>query len=196
MASIFNQKTPSGLFIAQALGITASGYLLGSNASLSLIAVPAVMQAPAPLAAKQWYTVLTKGGSYGKPLAIISGLASAYVAYNQDTSSLPFKLNVAAAILIPGIVPFTLAFIVPLNNKLEERMRQLESTSLEDKAVEVGVAEEETTHALIDRWGVLNLARAGLIAAGVLCTVIAALDKREVVGFSGVGLGSGANRLG
>ncbi|KAJ4337229.1 hypothetical protein N0V87_004902 [Didymella glomerata] len=196
MASLFNQKTPPGLFIAQALGITASGYLLGSNASLSLIAVPAVMQAPAPLAAKQWYTVLTKGGSYGKPLAIISGLASAYVAYNQDTSSLPFKLNVAAAVLVPGIVPFTLAFIVPLNNKLEERMRQLDSKSLEDKAVEVGVAEEETTHALIDKWGVLNLARAGLIAAGVLCTVVAALDKREVVGFSGIGLRSGANRLG
>lgn len=44
------------------------------------------MQAPAPLAAKQWYTVLTKGGSYGKPLAIISGLASAYVAYNRMQS--------------------------------------------------------------------------------------------------------------
>lgn len=98
--------------------------------------------------------------------------------------------------LIPGIVPFTFAFIVPLNNKLEARMRQLESESLENKAVEVGIAEEETTHALIDRWGVLNLARAGLIAAGVLCTVVAALDKREVVGFSGMGLSSGANRLG
>jgi len=75
-------------------------------------------------------------------------------------------------------------------------MRQLESHSLEDKAVEAGVAEEETTHALIDRWGVLNLARAGLIAVGVVCTVVAALDKREVVGFRGLGLGSGANRLG
>jgi hypothetical protein len=65
----------------------------GSNASLSLIAVPAVMQAPAPLAAKQWYTVLTKGGSYGKALAIISGLASAYVAYNR-TSPLVHPLDV------------------------------------------------------------------------------------------------------
>ncbi|KAF2621265.1 hypothetical protein BU25DRAFT_416285 [Macroventuria anomochaeta] len=196
MASLFNQKTPPGLFIAQALGITASGYLLGQDAGLSLNAVPAVMQAPAPLAAKQWFTVLTNSGFYGKPLAIFSGLATAYVAYHQDPSSLPFKLNVAAAILIPSIVPFTFAFIVPLNNKLEARMRQLESTSLEDKAVEAGVAEVETTHALIDKWGVLNLARAGLIAAGVLCTVVAALDKREVVGFGGVALRSGANRLG
>jgi hypothetical protein len=99
-------------------------------------------------------------------------------------------------VLFPSIVPFTIAFIVPTNNKLEAKMRQLESASLEDKAPEVGVAEAETVHALIDKWGVLNLARAGIIAAGVLCTVVAALDKRDVVGFSGAGLRSGANRLG
>lgn len=114
----------------------------------------------------------------------------------EDRSSLPFKLNVAATVLFPSIIPFTIAFIVPTNNKLEARMRQLESTSLEDKAVEAGVAEAETTHALIDKWGVLNLVRAGIIAAGVLCTVVAALDKREVVGFGGVALRSGANRMG
>lgn len=173
------------------------------------------MQAPAPLAAKQWFTVLNNGGFYGKPLAIVSALATAYVAYHrmytlyyeaacemaddaiaEDRSSLPFKLNVAATVLFPSIIPFTIAFIVPTNNKLEARMRQLESTSLEDKAVEAGVAEAETTHALIDKWGVLNLVRAGIIAAGVLCTVVAALDKREVVGFGGVALRSGANRMG
>jgi hypothetical protein len=37
------------------------------------------MQAPAPLAAKQWYTVLMRGGSFGIPLAIGSALATAYV---------------------------------------------------------------------------------------------------------------------
>jgi hypothetical protein len=75
-------------------------------------------------------------------------------------------------------------------------MSQLESTSLEDKAAEAGIAEAETVHALIDKWGVLNLARAALIAAGFLSTVVAALDKREAVSFGGVALRSGANRLG
>ncbi|KAL1592517.1 hypothetical protein SLS59_009751 [Nothophoma quercina] len=196
MASLFNQKTPPSLFIAQAIGLTASGYLLGQNGGLSFNAVPAIMQAPAPLAAKQWYTILINGGTSGMPLAILSGVATAYVAYNQDPHTLPFRLNVAAALLFPSIVPFTLFFIGPTNAKLQAKMRALEATSLEDKSAEVGVAHEETVHALIDKWGMLNLARAGIIAAGVLCTVVAALDKRELVGFSRVGLASGANRLG
>jgi hypothetical protein len=114
----------------------------------------------------------------------------------DDTSSLPFKLNLAATVLIPSIIPFTLLFIMPTNKKLIERMDALASTGLEDKAAEAGIAEAETTHALIDKWGVLNLARCVLIAAGSLCTIVAALDKREVVGLSGISLGSGANRMG
>jgi hypothetical protein len=43
------------------------------------------MQAPAPLAAKQWYTILYKGGSFGIPVTIGSALATAYVA-SQRTS--------------------------------------------------------------------------------------------------------------
>lgn len=62
---------------------------------------------------------------------------------------------------------------MPVNNKLIEKMNSLASSSLDDKAVEAGVAEGETTHALIDRWATLNLARAALVAAGSLCTVLA-----------------------
>lgn len=98
--------------------------------------------------------------------------------------------------LFPSIIPFTLVFIVPTNNKLEAKMRDLAATSLEDQAAEAGVAEAETTHALIDRWGVLNLARAAIIAAGVLCTVVAALDRRGVDGLGRAAVRGGANRLG
>ena len=55
----------------------------GQNGGLSFNAVPAIMQAPAPLAAKQWYTILINGGTSGMPLAILSGVATAYVAYNR-----------------------------------------------------------------------------------------------------------------
>jgi hypothetical protein len=43
------------------------------------------MQAPAPLAAKQWYTVLMRGGSFGIPLAIGSALATAYVTTQRSS---------------------------------------------------------------------------------------------------------------
>ncbi|CAO2653352.1 Nn.00g027630.m01.CDS01 [Neocucurbitaria sp. VM-36] len=193
---LFSQQTPTGLVIAQTVGITASLFLLGSNASLSFVAVPAVMKAPAPLAANQWYTVLTHGGAIGRPLAILSAIATGYVAYHQDPSSTPFKLNIAATVLLPSIVPFTLAFIVPTNNKLIAKKDELASASLDDKAAEAGVAQDETVHALIDRWATLNLARAVLVGAGALCAVLAAVNKREVVGFKDIGLASGANRLG
>jgi hypothetical protein len=34
MSSIFNQRTPTGLIIAQTIGITASAYLLGESSRL------------------------------------------------------------------------------------------------------------------------------------------------------------------
>ncbi|KAF1919161.1 hypothetical protein BDU57DRAFT_512096 [Ampelomyces quisqualis] len=195
MASVLNQRTPTGLIIAQTIGITASAYVCGSNLCLSFISIPAVMQAPAPIAAKQWYTVFMRGGYFAKPFALAAALASAYVASQHDTSSRAFKLNLAAAVLLPCIVPFTLAFIVPLNEKLIEKMDSLASTSLEDKAVETGVADGETTHALIDKWATLNVARAGFLVAGTLCATLAAVDKRDTLGFNNMAFASGANRM-
>lgn len=66
----------------------------GSNLSLSFISIPAIMQAPAPLAAKQWYTIFTRGGAFGIPSALISALACGYVATQRNFfpsfSSFPF----------------------------------------------------------------------------------------------------------
>lgn len=178
----------------------------GSNVALSLIAIPAVLQAPAPLAAKQWHTVLTRGGALGRPLAILSGIATAYAAYIRTPpvplaphvtplintpppppdprGSLPFKLNLAATVLVPAIVPFTLAFISPTNNKLiakKDEFASLSQRSTQAKAGmpggwdDVDVEGGETVHALIDRWALLNLARAALVAGGAFCTLLAAL---------------------
>jgi hypothetical protein len=67
---------------------------------------------------------------------------------------------------------------------------------LTDKAIEANVAESENVHALMDKWATLNLARAVPVAGGAICAVLAALNKREVVGFNEVAIGSGANRMG
>ncbi|KAF1935585.1 hypothetical protein EJ02DRAFT_460258 [Clathrospora elynae] len=192
----FGQQPPTGLVIAQTVGITASMFLLGTKASLSLVAIPAAMQAPAPLAAQQWFTIFTRGMKMGPPLAIASALATGYLAYTQDRSSISAKLNLAATLLLPSIIPFTLAFLAPTNNKLLAKKDELASASLEDKAIEANVAEGENVHALMDRWATLNLARCVLVGAGALCTILGALSKKDIVGFREIGLASGANRMG
>lgn len=45
------------------------------------------MEAPAPLAVKQWYTLFTRGGALARPLALLSALSTGYVAYNRMFSS-------------------------------------------------------------------------------------------------------------
>jgi hypothetical protein len=86
--------------------------------------------------------------------------------------------------------------MAPTNNKLHEKRRALAATSAEDKTAEVGVAQEETVHALLDKWATLNLARALIMGVGSALATWAAVSKLEIVGFGGVRLRSGANRLG
>jgi DMSO reductase anchor subunit len=85
---------------------------------------------------------------------------------------------------------------VPTNKKLFAKEQSLAAVSLEDKSVEVGISKAETTNALLDKWATLNFARALLLAVGSLCTAWAAVSKREVVGYSEMALGTGANRMG
>lgn len=66
-------------------GYVCSQFATGSNLCLSFVSIPAVMQAPAPLAAKQWYTVFTRGGSFGIPAALAGAVASAYVAFQRKS---------------------------------------------------------------------------------------------------------------
>ncbi|KAF2794185.1 hypothetical protein K505DRAFT_275564 [Melanomma pulvis-pyrius CBS 109.77] len=192
---LFNEKPPAGLLVAQAVGITASTFLFGQNAAISYAFIPAVLKAPAPLAVRQWRTVFDLGRKIGPVLALASSLSFGYVAYNQDSASTPFKLNVIAAVLLPSIIPFTLAFIDPTNKKLDKKLESFVGTALTDKAAEAGIAEEETTHALLDKWATLNLARAGIIGLGAVLGIWAAVDKREAVSFGNVSLSSGANRI-
>ncbi|KAF2637157.1 hypothetical protein P280DRAFT_458251 [Massarina eburnea CBS 473.64] len=185
------QRPPTGLLVAQAVGITASTYLFGENMSLSFISVPPILQAPAPLAARQWHQLYDIAKSFALPLTAIATLSSAYVTHHHDPASLPFKLNLAATLIFPAIVPYTLLVIGPINDKLFAKEKEYSSKSLEDKAVEAGVGKEETVHALIDRWALVNVVRAGITGVGAVLTVWAALDRRVVRGFGG-----GVERLG
>jgi hypothetical protein len=113
----------------------------------------------------------------------------------EDRSSLPFKFNVAAAGILPSIIPFTFAFIGSTNAKLDQKLEDFASIPLEDRTAEKGVKREETTHVLLDRWATLNLARAGIIAVASVLSIWAAVDGREAFSFGKIALSSGANRM-
>ena len=83
------------------------------------------------------------------------------------------------------------------NDKLHSRASSLATTSLTDAAAEAGVAEEETAHALVDKWATLNLGRSLLPLIGALCAAWATVaDSYEVLGLADVVFKSGANRMG
>lgn len=102
------QRTPNGILIAQAVGITTSFFLLGTftiptlstievdyeaipsywidshigqNTTFSFSSVPSLMLAPAPLAARQWKQVFDQGKIVGPGLAVVGTIATGYLAY-------------------------------------------------------------------------------------------------------------------
>ncbi len=95
------------------------------------------------------------------------------------------RLYLTAGALTIGIVPYTLAAILPTNKKLfalEERAglgaqaAAGVSVAVEGKGKEVVTVEEERgAKGLVDWWGVLNLGRAGLLLGGAVCGLVATL---------------------
>ena len=88
----------------------------------------------------------------------------------EDRASLPYKLNVAATLLFPAIIPFTLLVLKPINDKL---FAKSDALALNEKA-EVGIAQAETTKALIERWTKLHLVRTAITGAGAILAIWAA----------------------
>lgn len=167
--------TPIPIRLAQTLGITSSLLLGGISAGLSFFTVPRLLESPTPLMLRQWRKMYIAGKHAAIPGAFLSSVSYFYLAYNALSSSNPFAgdgagYNYAAAgVLSAGIIPFTFAVLMPTNNKLERKEEEVRALKDGDGVTEVGLAREETAKVLVDRWGVLNLGRVGmLVVASVL----------------------------
>jgi hypothetical protein len=168
-------NNPLPIRLAQTLGITSSLLVGGVAAGLSFFTIPRLLESPTPLMLRQWRKMFIAGKYAAIPGALLSSVSYFYLAYNSLSSSNPFAGNgagysyLASGVLSVGIIPFTFAVLRPTNNKLEakeEETRMLEKT---DEVVEIGLADGETAKVLVDRWGVQNLGRVGmLIAASVV----------------------------
>ncbi|TVY46341.1 Noranthrone monooxygenase, partial [Lachnellula occidentalis] len=122
-----NMQTPLPIRLAQTLGLTTAGLLAGANISFSLIALPRILESPTPLLIQQWKHLFTSGRATLPPMALLSSSLFFYLASqarsssSKPTSALPeesFWGYVAAGVLALSIVPYTMVFMSPTNERL------------------------------------------------------------------------------
>lgn len=74
-----------------------------------------------------------------------------------------------AGLMSVGIVPYTLAVMVPTNKRLLRKVEVNQMVELGKEDVEEQRDSERSAHQLVDWWGVLNLGRGTMLAgSGVL----------------------------
>ncbi|KAN0117714.1 protein of unknown function (DUF1772) domain containing protein [Hyaloscypha variabilis] len=166
--------TPLPIRLAQTVGITSSLFFGGLAAGMSFFTIPRLLESPTPLMLRQWRKMYIAGKHVAIPCAFLSSLSYFYLSYSSFSSTNPFaggggfgnRVGVAyatAGILSVGIIPVTFAVLMPTNHKLERKEEETRALGKNDEVVEIGIKREETAKVLIDRWGVLNLWRAGML---------------------------------
>ncbi|KAL2844160.1 hypothetical protein BJY01DRAFT_215212 [Aspergillus pseudoustus] len=159
-------KFPTGIRVAQAVGLTGAGWLAGNIAGYSLFSVPALItsyhehNAPLPLIVKQWRDMYSIGKAQNPPIAVITAAAFAYLAWSVRESTTPLAvlaprnataLYSAAAALTVAIVPWTLAAMAGTNRQLLDRAGAKGWVPTEEGA--------EETEDLLYKWTFLNAVR-------------------------------------
>ncbi|KAK7453488.1 hypothetical protein VKT23_011765 [Stygiomarasmius scandens] len=150
---------PSGIRIAQALGIAGSAFVSGAILSISYIATPAILDYPFQVAS-QWDDVYTRGSHRMPPLALLSTGAYAYAAYTT-TSTDKARLFTLAALFTIGIVPYTFGTMLNTNNQLKRK-------------IQVAEKDEETIE-LVKKWKLLNAGRGLLPLVGSVLGIMGLL---------------------
>ncbi|KAK3669698.1 hypothetical protein LTR78_010450 [Recurvomyces mirabilis] len=184
------------LRIAQVLGLTTSAFLAGKTFAVSFGTVPALLHAPVPLLAKQIDDVFQADLIINPVLVALGTGVFGYFAYRDPNRGSPAHiLYTTSSILLASVFPYSLLFLHPITEKLTRKAHSLSCASLTDTAIESGVAKEETTHALVDKWATVNLGRTVLSTLAAVTATWAAVDRLEVVP-AAVRLGGGAGRMG
>ncbi|KAI6803032.1 hypothetical protein KC327_g15774 [Hortaea werneckii] len=153
----YTEELSSGIRAVQVLGLTATAFFCGKTYSQSFSTTPALLQAPAPLLARQWKTMFDSDKALSPAVVALGSGIFTYLASRESISSRHFVLYTTSATLLLTCIPYTFIVGEPINQKLEKKAKELGSTSLTDAAAEAGVAQEETVHQLVDRWATMNL---------------------------------------
>ncbi|KAK8056295.1 hypothetical protein PG993_001522 [Apiospora rasikravindrae] len=183
MSSSTNTPTLRALQATNAAVLTTTA---GLNLGLSFFVMPRLLESPTPLMLRQWGRMFAVTSRFFPPAMMVPGLVHAALAYYYYTVAAAATVtrgaqkgtvcNAVAALLALSVMPWTLGLMVPINEKLLRKAD--EAQSLDAKEVEereVGIKEEETAHALVDRWALLNLYRGGAVLVSGCLGLYAAL---------------------
>ncbi|RDH39661.1 hypothetical protein BDQ94DRAFT_133468 [Aspergillus welwitschiae] len=166
---------PTNFCIAQAIGLSGTAWLSGNIFSLSLMTVPALLQShkehkiPLSTITKQWALVYETGKNRAPPIALFTAATLLYLSWATRSESTLAAIAprgatttyaISAALTI-AIVPWTILAMKGTNDALMEKAK-------------MGVQEEknpqegERVLGLLNRWALLNGARAVWPLAGFL----------------------------
>lgn len=127
--------------------------MLGNTMSISMLTVPAMLDASTNghQSLKIWEALFHRGKNSNPKFAVITCLSYALAAYERGTRAESWAGYAAAGALTIALVPWTLVFMMPTNNKM------LSGAAADGKGAEkVSIA---TANNLLRTWGNLNLAR-------------------------------------
>ncbi|KAI2627781.1 hypothetical protein GGR54DRAFT_431759 [Hypoxylon sp. NC1633] len=151
--------------------ITTSSFVVGCQLSLSHVSLPMLLNQPnlpETTILGQYRTLFLRGFHLCPMPSIFSAaccLTNAALVYYKNGKVTPqvTRLGLAASLII-GLIPFTLAFIVPGEEKLLKKGAKL----AKEKQEITSDASLEETRQMLEKWNVLNYVRTLFPLAGVV----------------------------
>ena len=140
----------------------------GAMFSISIMAIPAFLAAPAPIALKQFNTIYQIGKVSSPPSCLFTAGTFFYLSYCSHPSfshasidsQIGWKYYLAASACAGIVVPFTYVVLEKTSQELL-RLEKIDGESLKDEdKTRVGM--------LLRRWKILNLIRSGMLAASTI----------------------------
>jgi len=84
-------------------------------------------------------------------------------------------------VLLVTTIPYSLIFLEPIIQKLEEKARTLNASGT-DEAVEVSQPRGDNVHWLVDRWATVNIGRGLTAGVAAACAIWAGVGGIRVAG--------------
>jgi len=176
---------PPTLRLAESAALFLSGSLTGLSFASTILLVPRLLESPVPLMLTQWTNAYIWGKTYMGPTALATSSIYLYLASRAGKGTSRANAYIAAAVLMVGIVPYTLGVMFRTNQKLQGRARVAERVGRGEVVAERergGIEEEgawevkvEGSRYLVDHWGILNLGRTAMLTAGAALGLYATL---------------------